>query len=162
MITIAIGAAVMALVLNAVASVRRSQHNNARSAAIDWVAAAIKQHIASRNDLPVGMGRHQEDYRQLMAAKKLRQSCSAAGSPWQNGHIERFFKTLKHEFLGNIKVYADYRQLWEAIDVSIFSYNQQQRHHSSLGTTPNAYALKHTNPPNLTTIKPVLKRYLRL
>ena len=51
-ITIAIGAAVMALVLNAVAGARRSQRNNARSADVNQVAAAVNQYIATRNALP--------------------------------------------------------------------------------------------------------------
>ena len=51
-ITIAIGAAVMALVLNAVSGARRSQRNNARTADINQVAAAVNQYIAGRNQLP--------------------------------------------------------------------------------------------------------------
>ena len=52
-ITIAIGAAVMALVLNAVAGARRSQRNNARAADVNQVAAGVNQYIATRNQLPV-------------------------------------------------------------------------------------------------------------
>ena len=52
-ITIAIGAAVMALVLNAVAGARRSQRNNARSADVNQIAAGVNQYIATRNELPV-------------------------------------------------------------------------------------------------------------
>ena len=55
-ITIAIGAAVMALVLNAVAGARRSQRNNARTADVNQVAAGINQYIATRNSLPVEWG----------------------------------------------------------------------------------------------------------
>ena len=51
-ITIAIGAAVMALVLNAVAGARRSQRNNARSSDVNQIAAGINQYIAVRNELP--------------------------------------------------------------------------------------------------------------
>ena len=51
-ITIAIGAAVMALVLNAVAGARRSQRNNARAADVNAVAAGVNQYIATRNALP--------------------------------------------------------------------------------------------------------------
>ena len=51
-ITIAIGAAVMALVLNAVAGARRSQRNNARAADVNAVAAGANQYIATRNALP--------------------------------------------------------------------------------------------------------------
>ncbi len=97
-------------------------------------------------------------HRRLITAEGLQQSCSAAGSPWQNGCVERFFRTLKYEFLGDTKTYVDYRQLWEAINISIFAYNEQ-RYHSSLGTTPNDYALRNAKTPlNLTTIKPVLKK----
>ncbi len=51
-ITIAIGAAVMALVLNAVAGARRSQRNNARASDVNQVAAGVNQYIAIRNKLP--------------------------------------------------------------------------------------------------------------
>ena len=51
-ITIAIGAAVMALVLNAVAGARRSQRNNARSSDVNQIAAGVNQYIAVRNALP--------------------------------------------------------------------------------------------------------------
>ena len=51
-ITIAIGAAVMALVLNAVAGARRSQRNNARAADVNAIAAGVNQYIATRNALP--------------------------------------------------------------------------------------------------------------
>ena len=51
-ITIAIGAAVMALVLNAVAGARRSQRNNARTSDISQIAGAINQYIANNTKLP--------------------------------------------------------------------------------------------------------------
>ena len=51
-ITIAIGAAVMALVLNAVSGARRSQRNNARIADIGVVATAVNNYYGSRNALP--------------------------------------------------------------------------------------------------------------
>lgn len=51
-ITIAIGAAVMALVLNAVAGARRSQRNNARASDVNQIAAGVNQFIATRNELP--------------------------------------------------------------------------------------------------------------
>ena len=55
-ITIAIGAAVMALVLNAVAGARRSQRNNARASDVNQIAAAVNQYIATRNALPNDWG----------------------------------------------------------------------------------------------------------
>ena len=54
-ITIAIGAAVMALVLNAVAGARRSQRNNARTSDISQLAGAINQYIGSQNKLPTNI-----------------------------------------------------------------------------------------------------------
>ena len=51
-ITIAIGAAVMALVLNAVAGARRSQRNNARISDVATVTGAVNDYIANRNTLP--------------------------------------------------------------------------------------------------------------
>ena len=51
-ITIAIGAAVMALVLNAVAGARRSQRNNARVADVGTITGAINDYVANRNALP--------------------------------------------------------------------------------------------------------------
>ena len=55
-ITIAIGAAVMALVLNAVAGARRSQRNNARVADIGTITGAVNDYIANRNALPTEWG----------------------------------------------------------------------------------------------------------
>ena len=55
-ITIAIGAAVMALVLNAVAGARRSQRNNARVADVSHLAGVVNQFIANRNALPAIAG----------------------------------------------------------------------------------------------------------
>ena len=55
-ITIAIGAAVMALVLNAVAGARRSQRNNARTADVSQLASAINQYIGAYNKIPSNWG----------------------------------------------------------------------------------------------------------
>ena len=64
-------------------------------------------------------------HRHLIAANNLKQSCSAAGSPWQNGHVERLFQTLKYEFLGDIRVYGgDYNLLFDVINASVFNYNR--------------------------------------
>lgn len=65
-------------------------------------------------------------------------SCSAKGSPWQNGFMERFMLTLKQE-LGNPNQHRDLGQLNEAIAMWIHYYNTR-RIHSALKTTPAAYA----------------------
>ena len=54
-ITIAIGAAVMALVLNAVVGARRSQRNNARTSDISQLVGAINQYIGSQNKPPTNI-----------------------------------------------------------------------------------------------------------
>lgn len=51
-ITIAIGAAVMALVLNAVAGARRSQRNNARVSDVGQIAGALNDYYSNRQQLP--------------------------------------------------------------------------------------------------------------
>ena len=55
-ITIAIGAAVMALVLNAVSGARRSQRNSARVQDVGAIAAAINNYYGSRSTLPNEIG----------------------------------------------------------------------------------------------------------
>ena len=55
-ITIAIGAAVMALVLNAVQGARRSQRNLNRKADVSAIAGAVNQYNANRNKLPAIWG----------------------------------------------------------------------------------------------------------
>ena len=88
-ITIAIGAAVMALVLNAVAGARRSQRNNARVADVGTLTGAINDYIANRNTLPTSwadIDDSVEDLNQYVAGVDLFPLNSwDANSPIANG-----------------------------------------------------------------------------
>ena len=90
-ITIAIGAAVMALVLNAVAGARRSQRNNARVADVGTVTGAINDYIANRNTLPVGWTDIDDSVEDLNQYQALADTFMAgtwdSGKPSTNGNF---------------------------------------------------------------------------
>lgn len=75
---------------------------------------------------------------------EIQLSCSAKGSPWQNGFMERWFGGFKRE-IGPLSQYKDLPQLYEAIALQIHYYNTE-RIHSALGMSPVAFAaqLKQT------------------
>lgn len=68
-------------------------------------------------------------------------SCSTKGSPWQNGFMERFFCTLKDE-LPPINQIKSTIELYEAIALTIYYYNNQRIHSALNYMTPIAYANK--------------------
>ena len=65
-------------------------------------------------------------------------SCSAKSSPWQNGFMERWFGSFKHE-LGVLSRFKDISQLYEGIALQVFYYNTK-RIHTALKMSPAAYA----------------------
>ncbi len=65
-------------------------------------------------------------------------SCSAPGSPWQNGYMESWFGKFKAE-LGPPGKYQDLGELYEAIAGQIYYYNHT-RIHTALGMSPEAHA----------------------
>lgn len=73
-------------------------------------------------------------------------SCSAKGSPWQNGFMERWFGTFMHE-LGALSRFTDLARLHEGIAMQVYYYNTK-RIHTALKMSPAAYAarLKTTRP----------------
>lgn len=75
------------------------------------------------------------DYTKLLEFHGIRISMSHAGSPWQNGVAESFFKTLKSN-----EVYLnDYQNIYEAKE-NLFKFIDEiynhERLHSSLGYLP--------------------------
>lgn len=74
----------------------------------------------------------------LCQRMEIRLSASAKASPWQNGFMERWFGNFKKEF-GRISSYQSLAELHEAIALYIHYYNTK-RIHTSLKTTPAAYA----------------------
>lgn len=80
-----------------------------------------------------------EEYRACVSAASGRSSFSSPGKPQQNGIVESFFKTLKHEELLRNE-YQDPNAIVMAIETFIRFYNGQ-RLHSSLGyKAPDQFA----------------------
>jgi len=79
--------------------------------------------------------KHQE----LCERLEITLSASNKASPWQNGFMERFFGTLKHELppLGTI---PSAEKLHEAIALTIHYYNHRRKHSALHNMTPAAYA----------------------
>ena len=83
-------------------------------------------------------------HRDLCGRLEIQLSCSAAGKPWQNGFMERWFGGFKLE-LGSLARFEDLAHLHEAIAMRVYYYNNQ-RIHTALKMAPAAYAarlLKH-------------------
>jgi transposase InsO family protein len=77
-------------------------------------------------------------HRLLCDRLEIRLSASAKASPWQNGFMERFMLTAKHE-LGSVKRYSGLAELHEALALQIHYYNTK-RIHTALKMSPAAYA----------------------
>lgn len=77
-------------------------------------------------------------HRDLCERYEIQLSCSAAGKPWQNGFMERWFGSFKLE-VGDYTKLKDVSQLHEAIALQIFYYNTK-RIHTALKMSPAAYA----------------------
>jgi putative transposase len=77
-------------------------------------------------------------HRDLCERYEIQLSCSAAGKPWQNGYMERWFGGFKLE-LGVLTKFADLDRLHEGIAGQVFYYNTK-RIHSALKMSPSAYA----------------------
>lgn len=73
---------------------------------------------------------------------EIQLSVSNKGSPWQNGFMERFMLTFKHE-LGPISSFKGLAELHEAIALQIHYYNTK-RIHTALKMSPVAYATSLT------------------
>jgi len=73
-------------------------------------------------------------------------SCSAKGSPWQNGFMERLVGTLKAE-LPPLSTLKSLGELHEAVALTIHYYNHK-RIHTALHMSPAAYAARLTQAQN--------------
>ena len=82
-----------------------------------------------------------KDYRQVLADHGILQSCSEAGSPWQNAHIERAFRTLKDE-MGSIGGFKSVSDLRKHVAATTYYYNHGRKH-SATKSIPHSYYLKH-------------------
>ena len=86
-------------------------------------------------------------HRDLCERYEIQLSCSAAGKPWQNGFMERWFGGCKLE-LGPLTKFSDIDRLHEGIAHQVYYYNTK-RIHTALKMSPAAYAaqLKAQKPP---------------
>lgn len=79
-------------------------------------------------------------HRDLCDSLEIKLSCSAAGKPWQNGFMERWFGTFKFE-LGSFARFDNLDKLHEGIAMQVYYYNTR-RIHTALKTSPAAYAAR--------------------
>lgn len=79
-------------------------------------------------------------HRDLCDRFEIQLSCSAAGKPWQNGFMERWFGGFKLE-LGQLTKFKDLDRLQEGIASQVFYYNTK-RIHTALKMSPAAYAAR--------------------
>lgn len=77
-------------------------------------------------------------HRDLCQRFEIQLSCSAPGSPWQNGFMERWFGGFKLE-LGPLARFIDIDRLHEGIAQQVYYYNTK-RIHTALKMSPAAYA----------------------
>ena len=101
--------------------------------------AALEMALASRTPAP-GLVHHSDRGAQYAHSEYLRTlrhhgvipSISRPGKPYDNGHCERFFRTLKEEEIST-KEYGDLEELRLHIGDFIERYYNQLRLHSALG-----------------------------
>lgn len=79
-------------------------------------------------------------HRDVCDSLEIQLSCSAAGKPWQNGFMERWFGTFKTE-LGPLAKFDDVAKLHEGIAMQVYYYNTK-RIHTALKMSPAAYAAR--------------------
>ena len=87
-----------------------------------------------------------KSHQQILTSYNILHSCSEAGKPWQNGFIERIFRTLKLELPSTYNF--NFIEVFELVNAVIYYYNHQRKH-SVLKTTPFNYfqTNKLTAPP---------------
>ncbi len=84
-------------------------------------------------------------HKDLCGSLEIQLSCSAAGKPWQNGFMERWFGGFKLE-LGSLSIFDDVARLHEGIALQVYYYNHK-RIHTALRMSPAAYAAQLIQSP---------------
>lgn len=77
-------------------------------------------------------------HRNLCDSLEIQLSFSAAGKPWQNGFMERWFGGFKLE-LGSFTKFDNLDKFHEGIAMQVYYYNHQSIH-TALRMSPAAYA----------------------
>lgn len=76
-------------------------------------------------------------FRQFLTQHNINQSMSRRGNCWDNAPVERFFRSLKTEWIGKT-VYANHGEARLDINRFISCYYNRKRLHSTLGYRPPA------------------------
>ena len=91
-------------------------------------------------------------YRQLLWRYRLKQSLSRKGNCWDNSPMERFFRSLKSEWIPEVG-YKNFTEAKDEITAYIIGYyNQFRPHQYNGGLTPNGSERQYWND-----FKPVAK-----
>lgn len=131
---------IMDLYDRSIVATRNSHHIDA-NLAIDTLEIALKRHKPNKglilhSDQGKQFAAH--DFNKYCTKHFIQQSMSRAGCPYDNAPMERFYNTLKHEF---IHLYTFHtieeldRRVYEFIYVK---YNHQRPHSYNGGRTPYA------------------------
>lgn len=80
-------------------------------------------------------------FRRLLWRYQIKQSMSRRGNCWDNAPMERFFRSLKHEWVPETG-YGSFSEAKHAITDYIVGYYSQQRPHQYNGMTPPNLAEK--------------------
>ncbi len=76
-------------------------------------------------------------FRQLLWRYQIKQSLSRKGNCWDNSPMERFFRSLKTEWIPETG-YQNFAEAWcEIVDYIIGYYSSLRPHHYNGGLTPN-------------------------
>lgn len=76
------------------------------------------------------------EFRELLSALKVGQSCSKTGNPYDNAVMESFFSNIKREEL-NSHNFAYLEELIQTVDKYMLFYNDYRPHDALKGKTPN-------------------------
>ena len=79
------------------------------------------------------------DYVELLHSLQTRVSMTAVGRPTENGHVERFMRTLKEEEV-SLHEYEDFHDAYARIGEFLVDVYTRKRIHSALGyLTPEEF-----------------------
>lgn len=74
---------------------------------------------------------------QTLQRHGIEQSMSRRGNCWDNAVVERVFRSLKHEWIGD-QVYQDYAQAAQDVSQYLWSFYNHRRWHAAIGQRPPA------------------------